>query len=174
MLNEKRLATYYGEIEIGSGQKFRVLFDTGSCEFWIPAVDCKKYTTPADRCDKHDLYDPERSPEFKSFAGDKKLSIQYLSGKVEGFLATDTIHVGPLKVGGQVFGLADRIDVPLLDSVVWDGIVGLAYPNDKLTKEGIYPLFDNVIQKKLLQARSLPHLPFPRARSFAPRRRHVY
>merc|ERR1711908_269526 len=46
--------------------------------------------------------------------------------------------------------MADTIDVPLLDEVVWDGIVGLAYPNSKLTKEGVDPLFDNIIRQKLL------------------------
>jgi hypothetical protein len=26
-------------------------------------------------------------------------------------------------------GMANQVDIPLLDDVIWDGILGLAYPN---------------------------------------------
>ncbi len=47
ILSSKHLATYYGTIEI-YGRHFKVLFDTGSCEFWVPSKDCKTA-----RCMKH-------------------------------------------------------------------------------------------------------------------------
>jgi len=31
-----------------------------------------------------------------------------------------------------VIGIADEVEVPLMDDVKWDGILGLAYPNDNL------------------------------------------
>eukprot|EP00941_MAST-03F_sp_MAST-3F-sp1_P005790 g5790.t1 len=154
VLNEKRLATYYGAIKIGK-QDFNVLFDTGSCEFWIPSVKCEDHTTPKSRCDNHNKFDPAVSSanggEYAPFKEGKKLSIQYLSGNVEGLLATDLIECGPLHVSKQVFGVADLIEVPLLDSVVWDGIVGLAYPNPSLTEQGISPLFDNIMKQHLVE-----------------------
>lgn len=70
---------------------------------------------------------------------------------MEGALAQDTIGLGPLKVTEQVFGMADTVDVPLLDEVVWDGIVGLAYPNERLSRAGVLPLFDTIMQHRLLQ-----------------------
>ena len=158
VLSEKRLATYFGAVQIGecvdSSKKpvecdqakkdklmFKMLFDTGSCEFWIPGIGCTKVEKYADRCSNHRTYDPLLSESYQNrvneagpFSEDQKMCIQYLSGKVEGFMARDTITIGDLKVNGQVFGMADTIDVPLLDEVVWDGIIGLAYPNQKLNK----------------------------------------
>ena len=73
-----------------------------------------------------------------AFQDDQKMCIQYLSGKIEGFMAKDYVCVGALCVSEQVFGMADIIDVPLLDEVVWDGIIGLAFPNDGLEVKYIY------------------------------------
>lgn len=155
VLSEKRLATYYGDVSIGvCGNKpkcqFKVLMDTGSCEFWIPSLNCPKNTDPT-RCSKHSVFDHSLSRTFEPFKQQSKMSIQYLSGKVEGFMGRDTVGLGQLQVTEQVFGMADTVDVPLLDEVVWDGIIGLAYPNEKLHKEGVVPLFDNIMEKKLLQ-----------------------
>lgn len=58
VIANKRLATYYGDVGIGVSssdcaelrnnpqskmqtQVFKMLFDTGSCEFWIPNQGCK-------------------------------------------------------------------------------------------------------------------------------------
>jgi hypothetical protein len=66
ILSQKRLATYYGEVRIG-GQAFKVLFDTGSCEFWVPASDCSQFTKPPERCAKHARYDSGSSRSFQRF-----------------------------------------------------------------------------------------------------------
>lgn len=150
VLNDKRLATYYGDITIGGSQRFKMLFDTGSCEFWIPGPNCKEHTSP-ERCAKHSSFQPSQSKTWQPFKNGQKLSISYLSGKVEGLLGTDIVRLGPLQVTQQALGAADQIDVPLLDDVDWDGIVGLAYANPKLMKEGVEPLFDNIMKKKLLK-----------------------
>ena len=44
----------------------------------------------------------------------------------------DDIMIGDLKVKNQVIGLAYDIDIPLLEDVTWDGILGLAYANQNL------------------------------------------
>ena len=38
----------------------------------------------------------------------------------------------------------------MLDEVVWDGILGLAYPNQNLKNQKILPLFDNIMSQNLL------------------------
>jgi cathepsin D len=161
ILTRKRLATYYGEISVGTGdvpQKFNVLFDTGSCEFWIPSVDC---TDGA--CETHKRYDPHASTTMRLLAvssgfvgadGRKlpdHMSIEYLSGKVEGDLVQDEVGLANLRIHHQTLGAASVVDVPLLKEVRWDGILGLAYPNSELSKEGVMPVFDTIINEKLLQ-----------------------
>jgi len=61
------------------------------------------------------------------------------------------VRLGALTVKGQVFGTADTIDVPLLDEVRWDGIMGLAYPSSTLSRHGVKPVFDSMMAQGLLQ-----------------------
>jgi len=153
VLAQKRLATYYGDINVGFGrdgdptktETFRMLFDTGSCEFWIPSEVC---TTS--RCLSHTRY--RQSSTFNPYRN-SKMAIQYLSGKVEGIMATESIGLGDLIIPHQVIGVANEVSIPLLDEVIWDGILGLAYPNKNLRKQGIKPLFDNIISQNLLKTR---------------------
>jgi len=39
------------------------------------------------------------------------------------------------------------MEVPLLDEVRWDGILGLAYPRSELAKAGVRPVFDNIMDQ---------------------------
>jgi len=54
------------------------------------------------------------------------MSIQYLSGRVAGYMGKETIILGDLIVPNQVVGIAYEVAIPLLDEVIWDGILGLA------------------------------------------------
>jgi hypothetical protein len=47
----------------------------------------------------------------------------------------------------QPIGCANNVDITLLDDVEWDGILGMAYPNPALARQGIYPLFDNLMRQ---------------------------
>jgi cathepsin D len=153
VLAQKRLATFYGELNVGFGrygdpaktQSFKMLFDTGSCEFWIPSKECS-----TKRCVTHTQY--TRSQTYKPYHN-ARMAIQYLSGKVEGEMALESIGLGDLIVPNQVIGIAKEVEIPLLDEVCWDGILGLAYPNKNLIKKNISPLFDNIINQNLLKNR---------------------
>jgi cathepsin D len=144
-LAEKRLATYYGEIGIGydpkdpgKSQMFKMLFDTGSCHFWVPGENC---TTS--RCLSHHKYQMTSDLVVIDGSG---LEISYLSGKVEGYLGNETVLIGDIVVKRQTVGIADEVNIPLLDDVEWDGIVGLSYPNNKIKNQHVDPLFDNIIK----------------------------
>lgn len=119
-----------------------MMFDTGSCEIWIPNQTCE---TPI--CKSHLSYKKSNTYKMKTPNG---LQIQYLSGKVQGDMIFDTVTIGDMRVKNQVLGLADQVDIPLLEDVTWDGILGLAYPNSNLKNQGIKTLMENVIEQKSL------------------------
>lgn len=62
----------------------------------------------------------------------------------------ETLTIGDLVVKNQVIGMGNQVDIPLLEDVTWDGILGLAYANANLKKLGIKTLMDNVIDQKSL------------------------
>uniref|UniRef100_A0A8C2XH80 pepsin A n=1 Tax=Cyclopterus lumpus TaxID=8103 RepID=A0A8C2XH80_CYCLU len=127
--------TYYGEIGIGTPpQIFKVLFDTGSSDLWVPSVSC---TSSA--CDKHSKFNSSASSTFE--AGTKTFTILYYNGYSSGITGYELIEIGNLFVHNQIIGLAETESI-FLDSVPWDGILGLAFPG--LSHEGGTPLFNTI------------------------------
>jgi len=51
---------------------------------------------------------------------------------VTGKQGYETIFVDGIEVPNQIIGIADVVNIPLLDDVAWDGIIGLAFANHKL------------------------------------------
>jgi len=49
-------------------------------------------------------------------------------------MAKETIRLGDMDVPHQIIGIANEVEIPLLDEVTWDGILGLAYPNQNLKR----------------------------------------
>lgn len=62
---------------------------------------------------------------------------QYLSGKVAGPFVYETVKLGAIEVEKQIVGVAHTVDIALLDDVLWDGILGLAYPSSLLLEKVI-------------------------------------
>ncbi|KAM8916474.1 pepsin A-like isoform 3-T3 [Spinachia spinachia] len=128
-------ATYYGEIGIGSPpQIFKVLFDTGSADLWIPSLSC---TSSA--CDTHSKYNSSASSTFQ--ASSNTFHISYYSGFISGSTGYELIKISGLYVDHQIFGFTDT-EAGFLEFQPWDGILGLAFPG--LSNEGGTPLFSNL------------------------------
>lgn len=69
---------FYGEIGLGSPpQNFKVVFDTGSSNLWVPGSKCSSIA-----CFFHSKFDPEQSQTYR--ANGTKFAIRYGSGAVEG------------------------------------------------------------------------------------------
>lgn len=71
---------FHGIIYVGTPpQKFRVLFDTGSSDLWIPAGSCQTST-----CRVHQGFSPINSSTFKNLH--ESFEITYIKGSLSGAL----------------------------------------------------------------------------------------
>ncbi|KAL2082362.1 hypothetical protein ACEWY4_022180 [Coilia grayii] len=141
MTNDADLA-YYGVISLGTPpQSFKVVFDTGSANLWVPSIFCN---SPA--CGNHQKFDPYKSSTFRSSG--KGLSIQYGTGSMMGSLGWDNLEVGGLTVQQQEFGYSQS-EANFMYYMKADGILGLAYGS--IAVEGVPTVFDNMVQQGVIQ-----------------------
>jgi len=130
---------YFGEVDIGSPpQTFKVIYDTGSSNLWVPSKGC-------DNCKKTgSLYDSSASSTFAK--NGKTFQLQYGTGSCNGFLSTDTVSLGGAQITGFDFGEVSHEAADVFGEAPFDGILGMgpakaavdqvAMPMDQLVKQG--------------------------------------
>ncbi|XP_069059187.1 pepsin A-like [Pleurodeles waltl] len=134
-------SSYYGTISIGTPpQEFKVIFDTGSSNLWVPSVYCSSVS-----CSNHKKYNPSSSSTYKGTS--EPLSIAYGTGSMTGYLGYDTVQIESLVDVSQVFGLA-YTEANFFYYMNFDGILGLGYPS--LAADGATPVFDNLWSQGLI------------------------
>ncbi|KAL1020847.1 hypothetical protein UPYG_G00005510 [Umbra pygmaea] len=140
MTNDADLS-YYGVISIGTPpQSFKVIFDTGSSNLWVPSVNC---TSAA--CQNHARFNPGTSSTFTW--AKESVSIQYGTGSMTGQLGYDTVSVGNISVTNQIFG-ASQTEATFMTNMDADGILGLAFPD--ISSSSATPVFDNMMTMGLV------------------------
>ena len=95
-------AQFYGTVSIGTPPRdFKVVFDTGSSDLWVPSARSRHITSQL-----HKKYNSAKSwthvPDGRAF------SIKYGTGSVEGFLSKDTVTLGGMSVDNITFGEVTR------------------------------------------------------------------
>eukprot|EP00933_Yihiella_yeosuensis_P019642 TRINITY_DN15871_c1_g1_i1.p1 TRINITY_DN15871_c1_g1~~TRINITY_DN15871_c1_g1_i1.p1 ORF type:complete len:395 (-),score=91.07 TRINITY_DN15871_c1_g1_i1:299-1483(-) len=122
--NEKD-SEYYGEVEVGTPpQKFQVLYDTGSANFWVPSVKCDNCKSTGGHYDatKSSTYAKQGDPFF----------MLYGSGMCRGVLSKDTVTMGGLTIEDFSFGEVTTEAAQNFNSKKFDGILGMGRPQSAL------------------------------------------
>ncbi|XP_068125738.1 renin isoform X2 [Hyperolius riggenbachi] len=135
---------YFGEISVGSPpQTFKVVFDTGSANLWIPSSHCSPLYSA---CVSHNRYDASKSNTY--LENGTSFSIQYASGKVKGFLSQDVVTVADIPVI-QVFAEATALPAFPFIFAHFDGVLGMGFPGQAI--DDIMPVFDRILLERVLQ-----------------------
>merc|ERR1711871_789489 len=131
-------AQYYGHGTIGTPpQTFKVIFDTGSSNLWVPSSK----TSIIHWNPLHAKYDSSKSSTYVK--NGSSFSIQYGSGSLTGFVSEDTVLVGNVSVPSQLF--CEATDEPGLSFKIgkMDGIMGMAW--QRIAVNGIKPTWYDVL-----------------------------
>uniref|UniRef100_A0A8C5IH29 renin n=1 Tax=Junco hyemalis TaxID=40217 RepID=A0A8C5IH29_JUNHY len=135
---------YFGEISIGTpAQTFKVVFDTGSANLWVPSYKCSPLYSA---CVSHSRYDSSKSRTY--IANGTGFAIRYGTGSVKGVLSQDIVMVSDIPIV-QVFAEATALPAFPFIFARFDGVLGMGYPSQAI--DGITPVFDRILAQQILQ-----------------------
>ena len=142
-------AQYYGNVKIGTpAQTFRVIYDTGSSNLWVPKQGCQHCGSKW--LGQKDKFEPLSSSTFVEDGSD--FNIQYGSGPVSGkFGQDDVILAEDIKVVDQKLGLIDDaggLGIAYLMGK-FDGILGLGF--DTISISGVKTPLQNAFEQGTIE-----------------------
>jgi len=134
-------AQYYGPITVGTPpQQFKVLFDTGSSNLWVPSSKCTN-------CNRNrPKYDHTKSSTYTP--NGTAFDIQYVSGTVKGFLSEDVVSVAGLNAKNITFAEVTAEPGIALQKAKFGGVFGMAYQS--IAVDNVTPTFNDLINQGLL------------------------
>ncbi|NWI39763.1 RENI protein, partial [Picathartes gymnocephalus] len=135
---------YFGEISIGTpAQTFKVVFDTGSANLWVPSYRCSPLYSA---CVSHSRYDSSKSRTY--IANGTGFAIRYGTGSVKGVLSQDIVVVSDIPII-QVFAEATALPAFPFIFARFDGVLGMGFPSQAI--DGITPVFDRILAQQILR-----------------------
>jgi len=144
IIKDYQNAQYYGDITVGTpGQKFTVIFDTGSSNLWVPTKSCSIFN-----CALHSKFDSSKSSTY--IKNGTEFRIQYGSGPVAGYFSQESVTIGGVKVKSQDFAeINDASGLGIGYKLgKFDGILGMGF--DTISVGGVKSPFHNMMVQGLL------------------------
>ncbi|XP_061361508.1 cyprosin-like [Gastrolobium bilobum] len=133
-------AQYYGEIGIGSPpQSFKVVFDTGSSNLWVPSSKCISSIA----CFFHSKYRSKLSSTYMKIGTPCK--IPYGRGHISGFFSQDNLKVGDIIIKDQEFAEITKERSLAFLALHFDGILGLGFQDTSVGQ--VTPVWYNMIKQ---------------------------
>lgn len=139
-------AQYFGEIALGTPpQKFKVVFDTGSSNLWVPSHSC--WSIP---CWLHNTYKSSESSSFNK--NGTCLEIRYGSGGVKGFFSNDHVSLGNVQAQNITFGEATTLSGISFIAAKFDGILGMGFRSISINH--VITIFEALYEQKQIEEAS--------------------
>ncbi|KAK2523689.1 cathepsin E-A [Columba livia] len=136
-------AQYYGVVSVGTPpQRFTVVFDTGSSNFWVPSAYCI-----SEACRVHQKFKSFLSDSYEH--GGEAFSLQYGTGQLLGVAGKDTLQISNISIKGQDFGESVFEPGSTFVFAHFDGVLGLGYPS--LAVGNALPVFDSIMNQQLVE-----------------------
>ncbi|XP_019370261.1 PREDICTED: cathepsin E-A-like [Gavialis gangeticus] len=136
-------AQYYGVVKVGTPpQKFTVVFDTGSSNFWVPSAYCI-----SEACRVHERFNSFLSHSYQH--GGQAFSLQYGTGQLLGIAGRDTVQISNISIEAQDFGQSVFEPGMTFALAHFDGVMGLGYPS--LAVGNALPVFDSMMNQRLVE-----------------------
>ncbi|KAJ7621353.1 acid protease [Roridomyces roridus] len=153
VINQQGDSSYLGQVSIGTPpQAFTVILDTGSSDLFVLDTSC-------DQCSSGGpVFDATKSSSFQQ-TSNQPTEIDYGSGSVAGFVASDTVTMGSFSTQSQGFLIAEQITQGLIAGNV-SGLIGLAF--EALAETQATPFWQSLINSNQL---SSPEMAFQLTRS---------
>ncbi|KAI0048762.1 acid protease [Auriscalpium vulgare] len=130
---------WYGKISVGTpATEYKVDFDTGSSDIFLPGVDC------TENCDNHTMYDPSASSTSQD--RDATFKLTYGDGSsVEGEQYTDVVTCAGLTAKAQALGAANTYSTGFSSAQFpADGLMGMGFQEISQFKSP--PFFQTLIE----------------------------
>jgi len=121
-------SAYFGTVEIGTPkQSFQVVFDSGSGNVLVPAIDC----TDAP-CLSHNRYNMAASPSARHISCSEEeqqdnITTNFGTGKIVGNCVEDQVCLGTVCYPGSFVAMTQESKMPFV-FFQFDGIMGMSLP----------------------------------------------
>lgn len=133
---------FVAEISIGTpGQKFDVIFDTGSANLIINSKKCR-----SESCASRKSYNSHRSVTYKHVGN--SIDVQFGTGEIEGEVSEDVVSIGKVHLRHQKFIEIMSETGEVFADCKFSGILGLAFQS--MAARGTVAVVDSVVEKAQL------------------------